>query len=175
MVANQIMALRFMTNYVLSGKNVYLKAQIDTMAAAVSGFMGMPQAMKAVQVLIRVALSYGESLLELHTLLTGGKIPLIKSQSNWNLELSTMVSQLKEKKPVKKGKENISYQDFLKILLLLKGQSEGLCYRMMDIMQLNVAYKEPGFLMEKCLFSYKWKVDFSIGTINMNIERQNNY
>lgn len=175
MVANRIMALRFMTNYVLSGKNAYLKAQIDTMAAAVSGFMGMPQAMKAVQVLIRVALSYGESLLELHTLFTGGEIPLIKSQSNWNLELRTMVSQLKEKKPVKKGRKNISYQDFLKILLLLKGQSEDLCYRMMDIMQLNVAYKEPGFLMENCLFSYKWKVDFSIGTINMNIERQNNY
>lgn len=175
MVANRIMALRFMTNYVLSGKNVRLKAQIDTMAAAVSGFMGMPQAMKAVQVLIRVALSYGESLLELHTLLTGGEIPLIKSQSNWNLELGTMVSQLKEKKPVKKGKKNISYQDFLKILLLLKGQSEGLCYRMMDIMQLNVAYKEPGFLMEKCLFSYKWKADLSVRAVNLNIERQNNY
>ena len=174
-VANRIMALRFMTNYALSGKNVRLKAQVDTMAAAVSGFMGMPQAMKAVQVLIRVALSYGESLLELHTLFNGGEIPLIKTQSNWNLELKTMVSQLKAKNPVKKGKKNISYQDFLKILLLLKGQSEGLCYRMMDIMQINVAYKEPGFLMENCLFSYKWKVDFSIGTINMNIERQNNY
>lgn len=175
MVANRIMALRFMTNYVLSGKNVHLKAQIDTMAAAVSGFMGMPQAMKAVQVLIRVALSYGESLLELHTLLTGGEIPLIKSQSNWNLELKTMVSQLKEKRPVKKGKKNISYQDFLKILLLIKGQSEGLCYRMMDIMQLNVAYKEPGFLMEKCLFSYKWKADLSVRTMNLTIEKQNNY
>lgn len=145
------------------------------MAAAISGFMGMPQAVKAVEVLIRVAVSYGESLLELHTLFTGGEVPLIKSQTNWNLELKTMVSQLKAKKPVKRGKKNISYQDFLKILLLLEGQSEGLCYRMMDVMQINVAYKEPGFLMEKCLFSYKWRTNLSIRTMNLTLERQNNY
>lgn len=174
-VANRILSLRFMTNYVLAGENIHLRMQIEAMAAAVSGFMGMPQAMKAVEVLIRTALSYGESLLEVHTLFAGGEIPLIKSEADWNLELSTMARQLKEKKQVKRGKRNISYQDFLKILLLTQGQSRKLCYRMMDIMQINIALKESGFLMENCLFSYKWKANFSIGTIGLDLERQNNY
>lgn len=174
-IANRILAIRFMTNYILSGQNIRLRTQIEIMSAAVSGFMGMPEAMKAVELLIRTAVSYGESLLELHTLFSGGEIPLIKSESDWNLNLKTMVKQLKEKKQVKRSKRNISYQDFLKILLLTKGHSESLCYRMMDIMQVNIARKEPEFLMENCLFSYKWKVDISIGSVSMELERQNNY
>ena len=58
--------------------------------------------------MLRAALSYGESLLELHTLFEGGEISLTKDRGNWNLELKTMVKQLKEKKAVKKGKHNIS-------------------------------------------------------------------
>lgn len=174
-VANYILALRFVMNYVFTGKDAKLKSEVDAMAAAITGVMGMPQAVKAVQILIRTALSYGESLLEVHTLLSGGEVPLIKNRSCWNIELKTMVKQLKEKNAVKKGKQNVSYTDFLKMLLLTKGRSDILCYRMMDIMQVNTAYEEPGFLMENCLFSYKWKAELSIGTLQMNFERQNTY
>lgn len=174
-VANYILALRFVMNYVFTGKDAKLKAEVDAMAAAITGVMGMPQAVKAVQILIRTALSYGESLLEVHTLLSGGEVPLIKNRGCWNIELKTMVKQLKGKNAVKKGKQNVSYTDFLKMLLLTKGRSDILCYRMMDIMQVNTAYEEPGFLMENCLFSYKWKADLSIGTLQMTFERQNTY
>lgn len=174
-VTNYILALRFMMNYVFTGKDAKLKAEVDAMAAAITGVMGMPQAEKAVQILIRTALSYSESLLEVHTLLSGGQVPLTKNRGCWNLELKTMVKQLKEKHAVKKGKQNVSYTDFLKMLLLTKGRSDILCYRMMDIMQVNIAYEEPGFLMENCLFSYKWRVGVSAGMLQMNLERQNTY
>ena len=58
-----------------------MKTHINTMASAITGVMGMPQTMKAVQVLIRMAISYGESLLELHTLFSGGEVPLIKDKT----------------------------------------------------------------------------------------------
>ena len=174
-VTNYILALRFVMNYVFTGKDAKLKAEVDAMAAAITGVMGMPQAVKAVQILIRTALSYSESLLEVHTLLSGGQVPLTKNRGCWNLELKTMVKQLKEKHAVKKGKQNVSYTDFLKMLLLTKGRSDILCYRMMDIMQVNTAYEESGFLMENCLFSYKWRVGVSAGMLQMNFERQNTY
>lgn len=174
-VTNSILALRFITNYIYTGKDAEISAEVNTMAAAVTGVMGMPQATKAVQVLIRTAISYGESLLELHTLLSGGKISLTKSKATWNLELKTMVKQLKEKATVKEGKQSVSYTDFLRMLLLMKRDSKRLCYRMMDIMQENTACTEEGFLMENCLFSYKWKVGLSAGKIQMNLIRQNSY
>lgn len=153
-VANYILLLRFINNYIFTGKDTQMKTHINTMASAITGVMGMPQTMKAVQVLIRMAISYGESLLELHTLFSGGEVPLIKDKTTWNLTLKTMAEQLRNKQIVKKGKKNISYKDYLKLFLLTKGNSRTVCYRMMDIMQENIASKEPGFLMENCLFSY---------------------
>ena len=46
---------------------------------------------------------------------------------------------------------------------------------MMDIMQENIACKEAGFLMENCLFSYKWEGSLSFGTVKMKFEKQVSY
>ena len=174
-VANYILLLRFINNYIFTGKDTQMKTQINTMASAITGIMGMPQTMKAVQVLIRMAISYGESLLELHTLFSGGEVPLVKDKATWNLTLKTMAKQLRDKQIVKKGKKNISYKDYLKLLLLTKGNSRTVCYRMMDIMQENIASKEPGFLMENCLFSYKWKGSLTAGGVKLNFVKQCSY
>ena len=174
-VANYILLLRFINNYIFTGKDTQMKMQINTMASAITGVMGMPQTMKAVQVLIRMAISYGESLLELHTLFSGGEVPLIKDKTTWNLTLKTMAEQLRNKQIVKKGKKNISYKDYLKLFLLTKGNSRTVCYRMMDIMQENIASKEPGFLMENCLFSYSWKGSLTAGGVKLNFVKQCSY
>ena len=174
-VANDILLLRFINNYIFTGRDAEIQSQVNIMASALTGVVGIPQTAKAVQMMLRAALSYGESLLELHTLFEGGEISLTKDRENWNLELKTMVKQLKEKKAVKKGKHNISYKDYLKVLLFMKGNSTILCYRMMDIMQENIACKEAGFLMENCLFSYKWKGSLSLGTVKMKFEKQVSY
>lgn len=174
-VANDIFLLRFINNYIFTGRDAEIQSQVNLMASALTGVVGIPQTAKAVQMMLRAALSYGESLLELHTLFEGGEISLTKDRGNWNLELKTMVKQLKEKKAVKKGKHNISYKDYLKVLLFMKGNSTILCYRMMDIMQENIACKEAGFLMENCLFSYKWEGSLSFGSVKMKFEKQVSY
>lgn len=174
-VANDILLLRFINNYIVTGRDAEIQSQVNLMASALTGVVGIPQTAKAVQMMLRAALSYGESLLELHTLFEGGEISLTKDRGNWNLELKTMVKQLKEKKAVKKGKHNISYKDYLKVLLFMKGNSTILCYRMMDIMQENIACKEAGFLMENCLFSYKWEGSLSFESVKMNFEKQVSY
>ena len=174
-VANDILLLRFINNYIFTGRDAEIQSQVNLMASALTGVVGIPQTAKAVQMMLRAVLSYGESLLELHTLFEGGEISLTKDRGNWNLELKTMVKQLKEKKAVKKGKHNISYKDYLKVLLFMKGNSTILCYRMMDIMQENTACKEAGFLMENCLFSYKWEGSLSFGSIKMKFEKQVSY
>ena len=174
-VANDILLLRFINNYIFTGRDAEIQSQVNLMASALTGVVGIPQTAKAVQIMLRAALSYGESLLELHTLFEGGEISLTKDRGNWNLELKTMVKQLKEKKTVKKGRHNISYKDYLKVLLFMKGNSTILCYRMMDIMQENTACKEAGFLMENCLFSYKWEGSLSFGSVKMKFEKQVSY
>lgn len=70
---------------------------------------------------------------------------------------------------------NIEDKDYLKLFLLTKGNSRTVCYRMMDIMQENIASKEPGFLMENCLFSYSWKGSLAAGGVKLNFVKQCSY
>lgn len=90
-VANDILLLRFINNYIFTGRDAEIQSQVNLMASALTGVVGIPQTAKAVQIMLRAALSYGESLLELHTLFEGGEISLTKDRGNWNLELKTMV------------------------------------------------------------------------------------
>lgn len=156
-IANRILILRFLTNYISISQNMELKAKAETMAAVLTGFMGLPEAGKAVQTLLLAALSYGESLLEIHTLFSGDKIPVMKDASTWNLNFENAVSLLKERKLVKKGKINVGYEDYLKLLLAFQIKSKALYYKMMDVMQMNTALEEPGFTMKNCIFSFSWK------------------
>ena len=79
-VANDILLLRFINNYIFTGRDAEIQSQVNLMASALTGVVGIPQTAKAVQMMLRAALSYGESLLELHTLFEGGEISLTKGQ-----------------------------------------------------------------------------------------------
>ena len=189
-VANRILGLRFLANYVyLSGSSEW-KAASGSAAAALTGLLGFPQAKKAVEVLLTAAVSFGESMLDVHALFAGEKVPIMKDASTWNLTLQNAAALLKNKGPVKQGKRNAGYEDYLKLLLAARMKRELLLFRMMDLMQANVALEEPGFLMEECLFAFRWKAEISCagwfrifpgvgrggsGGFTMEVERMNSY
>lgn len=189
-VANRILGLRFLANYVyLSGSSEW-KAASGSAAAALTGLLGFPQAKKAVEVLLTAAVSFGESMLDVHALFAGEKVPIMKDASTWNLTLQNAAVLLKNKGPVKQGKRNAGYEDYLKLLLAVRMKRELLLFRMMDLMQANVALEEPGFLMEECLFAFRWEAEISCagwfrifpgvgwggsGGFTMEVERMNSY
>lgn len=91
---------------------------------------------------------------------------------------------------VQKAKEDTIRQDYLKLLLAARMKRELLLFRMMDLMQANVALEEPGFLMEECLFAFRWEAKISCagwfrifpgvgrggsGGFTMEVERMNSY
>ena len=189
-VANRILGLRFLANYVyLSGSSEW-KAASGSAAAALTGLLGFPQAKKAVEVLLTAAVSFGESMLDVHALFAGEKVPIMKDASTWNLTLQNAAVLLKNKGPVKQGKRNAGYEDYLNLLLAARMKRELLLFRMMDLMQANVALEEPGFLMEECLFAFRWEAEISCagwfrifpgvgrggsGGFTMEVERMNSY
>ena len=189
-VANRILGLRFLANYVyLSGSSEW-KAASGSAAAALTGLLGFPQAKKAVEVLLTAAVSFGESMLDVHALFAGEKVPIMKDASTWNLTLQNAAVLLKNKGPVKQGKRNAGYEDYLKLLLAARMKRELLLFRMIDLMQANVALEEPGFLMEECLFAFRWEAKISCagwfrifpgvgrggsGGFTMEVERMNSY
>lgn len=160
-VANRILLWRFIVNYAYASKDAGIQARAESLSMGLTGFLGLPAAREAVRVLLTSALCYGESLLELHTLLNGGEIPVVKTVAVWNLHFENAPEYLRSKKEVKKGNCNVSYTDYLKMFLAVKNKDSRLYYRMMDIMQMNMALEEPGFQMKDCLFSYQWEVNIT--------------
>lgn len=58
-VANDILLLRFINNYIFTGRDAEIQSQVNLMASALTGVVGIPQTAKAVQMMLRAALSYG--------------------------------------------------------------------------------------------------------------------
>lgn len=160
-MANRILCLRFLANYMYLSQNPEWNAAASGTAAALTGILGFPQAQKAVQILLTAAVTFGESLLDVHALFAGEKVPIMKDDSTWNLTFANAVSLLKQRGPVKQGKMNAGYTDYLKLLLAARLKKNQLLFRMMDIMQVNIGLEESGFLMKNCLFSFQWEADFS--------------
>lgn len=159
LVANRMVLLRFIMNYSFASGNAEINGKIGTMADLLSGAFGLPAAREAVRILLLSALSYGESLIEVHTLFSGGEISAVKDISTWNLYFYNAAEMLKNKGPVKTGKRNVNYEDYLQLLLSMKVKANKVYYRMMDLMQLNIQLEQPDFLMEDCIFRFRWKAD----------------
>lgn len=155
-VAERIMIMRFIINYHFASHNAELLEEADDLAESLAGSLGFSEGTDTVKVLLIAALSYGESLLELHALMKGGSVACTKNDSNWNLSFENAASKLSSRSSIIAVNNGVKYEDYLKLLLYLSFSKKELIYRMMDIMQLNTALYEPGFKMEECLFSYKW-------------------
>ena len=156
-VVRRIILLRFATNFAFACRDSEIAGEAETMADILAGAVGMPALASAVKASLIGVLSYGETLLDVHTLLEGGRIPLVKSSDAWNLTFFNAPEKLAEKSRVKEGRYNLDYENFLQIILLCQRKKVRMLYRMMDLMQMNIRQKEAGFFMKDCLFSFKLK------------------
>ena len=60
------------------------------LAAAITGAAALPEFAGALQKLLMLAWAYGESLLDVRTLLAKGKVPMLKAETEWKLPLEKL-------------------------------------------------------------------------------------
>lgn len=136
------------------------RAQARELAAAIVGVSGLLPLVEVVAVLVMGVWALGEALVDVRTLLAGGKVPLIKSGEDWNLSLDQLLELGKTgQAEERQNQKGFSYESYLKLLLFAADQ-RVLLYRMMDVMQDTIGRIEPGFLMERCA----WRVEMSAVT-----------
>ena len=80
--------LRFVPNYIYLQGNAAKKAEAKAMALSLCAVLAVPAVTEAAAQVILLAWAYGESLVDIRSLLGGGKIPLVKSDENWQLSLA---------------------------------------------------------------------------------------
>lgn len=135
-------------------------AEAEALATALVGYTGIMPLITAMKFAILAVWAYGESLLEVRILLTGGKVNFEKTKENWKLELSELVniSQIVKGKS-KDDERGLSYEEYLWILLTASS-TESKCYRSMDLIEKRIqsVTNVASFRMDLCVAYMEGKV-----------------
>lgn len=143
---NRLLLLRETANIAFLYTSQEMRAQLSACAAALSFLLLIPEGMSVIQGVLAAGWAYVESICDVKTLLSGGKIPLIKDNSTWKTQLKNLAV---EENPSEKG---MSYREYL-FLLLSFSSTEKLTLRCMDMIEQNIRQK-PGkekFSLDACL------------------------
>ena len=149
-VVDKIIAIREGFNLLYLMKDSAKREEAYAMAAAITGFTGMPAVIRVTQFLILGAWAYAESVVDAKDLLQGYKVNVIKDTDEWNLSLSG-IKNLASTDENKEGRKGLSYEDYLRFLLFTQNKAEQI-YRILDVIELNVRKRyNDSFRFSECI------------------------
>ena len=130
------------------------RQEARTLAAAIVGGTGLLPLVSVMTFFVMSQWALGEAIADVRCLLSGGHVPLIKSASQWKLDLEGLLSMGREGKISQDVSEaaGLDYRGYLRILLFAAYGEEEI-YRMMDVMQMNIGKGQPGFSLADCACS----------------------
>ena len=150
-VAGRICGIRQVANIAHLMSDEEKRALIDGAALLISAGLLIPEAEPVLDGAITLAWAYLESVYDTKVLLSGGKVPLIKNESSWHYDLSSIWSGPAEGEATGQG-EGRSYEDYLRVLMFLQNQ-ETLIARFMDVVEMDIRLTEgnDNFRLDGCL------------------------
>ncbi len=168
-VINKILLIREGMNVLAIVQDPVKMEEALSMATVIIGWSGIPLLITAVQFLLVAMWAYGESIIDIRTMLDDGKVPVIKSTTEWNVSLEGL-SQMALGRFVegKKSNNGLSYKDYLRILLFME-TSKKKYYRTMDIVQLNMQKINKNFYLNQCIYSLEIDTLVSAKTVFLSV------
>lgn len=170
-VATQLLNIRAVANfaYLLSDSTKVEEAAF--LASTLVGYTLNPTVVELVKIAILTGWAYGESILDVRTLLEGKKIPLIKSKESWTLDLDSLTTLANNFATAKESEYGLSYEDYLGILLLFKDEND-LAMHAMDVQEetIKTNFEESDFQMDSLVVEATVEVTYNYNPIFYSIE-----
>ena len=146
---NQVLTLRGAMNLLFLLNSPDKKAEADALAAAVS--VGIVPAQMALSFFILTLWAFGEAVLDVKTLLAGGKIPFWKTEGTWKTCLSGLLDQSFLKETGESSGDGRTYTEYLSCLIFLMDRKTR-NFRMMDLIQWNIRTEQADFSAANCAY-----------------------
>lgn len=169
---HRLLAIREGLNLIHILSDSARRAEARNLAMAITGLAGVTPLVLVTTFFVMSVWALGEAIMDVRGLLAGRKVPIWKSAEDWSLSTEGLLQMGSKKDAEAGGGENgLSYLSWLKVLLFLDDivLQE---YRMMDVMQVNLAQAQSSFRMRRGVYQVKLKgrfcgkhVFFSLGFV----------
>lgn len=133
-IVKKMIAIREAGNICALLKDTQKLQAAQTVATSFAGFTMNPAIITAVQIGILAAWAFVESILDVRTILAGGKISLVKNAGEWTSDLDNFSKWTGKLVKAKECSAGDSYQDYLNRLFYFAGV-KSVSYHMMDIFE----------------------------------------
>ena len=156
-VASKLLMVRFVPDYAYIQTDPEKKAEAEAAALTLCTVIGLPELAEVAAQGILLAWAYGEAIMDIRTLISGGKVPLVKNAEDWKLSLSGLMQlgSAGENVAADSGKDmesGLAYREYLRMLLFLKSQDE-VGMRTLDMVEQNlkIRYGQTFFRADACI------------------------
>lgn len=140
-VVSELLAMREPLNMASLTASSQRQSEAMALAVTLAGASANPTVIEAVKYGILVAWAFAESVLDVRTLLSGGKITMIKSDADWTSNVHMIPELLSGWSVAKDCSQGLDYGQYAAILLLFhKGNT--LAMRTMDVEEAYVQTQE---------------------------------
>lgn len=148
-VANRICALREAANAWYLWNDPAKNAEAELAAEGISIAIHLPDIAPILKAAIILGWAYAESVYDVKTLFSGGRIPLMKDEDSWHYGLWAALSgNLSDRSQEGKG---MSYEDYLRVFMTFTGLDK-LTGRAMNMVEADIRMTEgnAGFCLDGC-------------------------
>lgn len=116
---------------------------IQLVSEAIALILEIPPLEEPIKFLLITVIAYGYAVEDVKTLLNGGEIPLLKSETQED--------------------DGLSYENYLAILMFTQNRFEKR-YRTMDLIEMNLKVEDPGFQLDHCI----WQLELRLTAVDVN-------
>lgn len=157
-ITTKLFLFRLAMNYMYLQTDTGKQQEVALMATAIAAVLLNPEIEPVICQLLLVLWAFGESVLDLRSLLAGQKTAFYKSDTTWQLSLSSLFSLGSSEDTVEGAEQEggIGYAQYLQILLYLKSMDE-LTMRALDRIEQNLIIENGlvNFRIDACVTKIK--------------------
>lgn len=163
-VVHKLILLRTPVNYACLQGDSAKKLEVTVLATSIALATGAVGTESLIEESLLWAWSYGESIVDVKSLLSGHSLSLSKSSSQWQLGLSGLLNLGNSNLASSTGEGAMDYGDFLRMLLYLESL-DNLTARSMDMVELGVRCKDGTevFLLDHCISRVELNIETQVG------------
>ncbi|WP_294241846.1 DUF5702 domain-containing protein [Pseudobutyrivibrio sp.] len=161
-VVEQILLIREAANYMTILRTPSLENQADAIAHILAGFTLNEGIIQAVKYGIIAAWAYAESTMDVRTLLSGGKIPIMKNLDQWSSDVYHLSTIADVNTKAKESDTGIGYKEYLMAFLAIRSEST-LGMRALDVMENALGHTEDykSVKMDNMLYAADMTLSFT--------------